>query len=186
MQFLHKFYAASISIGLDGSMLIESTRERFLIWAMLFCFLAAASLTCFLLSRGKLFKQISLSLLLISLLIPALIIPSFKHESIHVNRDYMKVDSGFWFNPRTIVIELKNLRKLTRINNEYRVSNLIGDDHITWSFERNTGTVQQLVLNQFLSAHSMAVAHYIRDRGYAVEWLAVLETTVPEGFLNRQ
>ncbi len=168
-------------------MLIESTRERFLVWAMLFCFLAAASLICFLISRGKLFKRLSLTLLLVSLIIPALIIPSFKHESIHVSRDQMTIDSGFWFKPTTLVIELKNLRKLSRTNNEYRVSNLIGDDYITWSFERNSGAVQQLVLNQFLSAHSMAVAHYIRDRGYAVEWLAVLEaTTVPAGFLNRR
>ena len=154
-------------------MLIESTRERLLVWAILFCFLAAASLIFFLISRRKLVKQLSLTLLFISLSIPTFIIPSFKHESIHVSRDQMTLNSGFWFNPTTIVIDLNNLRKLSRSINEFRVSNLIGDQYITWSFEHKSDPVQKLVLNDFLSAHSMAVAHYIRDRGYAVEWLTV-------------
>ena len=33
------------------------------------------------------------------------------------------------------------------------------------------GSVENLILNDFFSAHSMAIAHYIRDRGLPVEWL---------------
>ncbi len=154
-------------------MLIESTRERLIIWAMLFCFLAAASLILFLMSRPKSVKKLSLALFLISLIIPTVIIPSLKHESIHVSRDQITIDSGFWFKPRRDVIELKNLRKLSRTRDSYWVSNLIGDETMIWSFERENDPLQQIVLNAFFSAHSMTVAHYIRDRGYPVEWLAV-------------
>ena len=87
--------------------------------------------------------------------IPAFIVPSFKHESIHVSREKMTIDSGFWFKPTRDVIELKNLRKLSRSNDEYRLGNLIGDETMTWTFERESAPVQQVVLNDFFSAHSM-------------------------------
>ena len=173
MSFLHKFYAASVSIGLDGSMLIASTRERMLAWAMMFCFIAAFSLISYLICRRKSLKQLSLSVFCVALIIPIIIIPSFRNESIQVNREQIVIRSGTWFLPSEQVIRIDKLRQLRRVNNEYLVSNLIGDDYITWYFESHNGEIQELVLNDFFSAHSMAIAHYIRDRGYPVDWLAV-------------
>ena len=41
LTWLHKLYDASISVGLDGSMLVSSTRDRVLAWGLAFCILGA-------------------------------------------------------------------------------------------------------------------------------------------------
>lgn len=170
---LHKFYAASIGIGLDGSMLVASTRDRLLVWAMTFCFIAALSLISFLICRGSKIRKMAIAVFIISLIIPVFIMPSARHEFIHVSRDQITIDSGNWYRPSTTVVALAGLQRLSRQSRDFRASNLIGDDYVTWYFERQDGSVQNLTLNDFFSAHSMTIAHYIRDRGYAVEWLQI-------------
>lgn len=168
---LHKFYAATISIGLDGSMLVASTGDRVLAWGMTFCFIAAFCLIGFLILRKPLIRRIPLTVFIISLGIPIFIIPSIKHEYIHVSRDQITINSGQWYLPSITVVALDNLQSLNRDTSDYMISNIIGDAYVTWHFERQDGSVQKLILNDFFSAHSMAIAHYIRDRGYPVKWL---------------
>ncbi len=168
---LHKFYAAAISINVDGSMLVASTSERVLVWGMTFCFLAGVSLLSFLLFQKPIARKASLVVFIVSLSIPIFIIPSVKHEYIHVSRDQITINAGQWYLPSITVVALDNLQKLSRDSSAYMISNFIGDSYVTWHFERYDGSVQILVLNDFFSAHSMVIAHYIRDRGYPVEWL---------------
>jgi len=170
---LHKFYAASISIALDGSMLVTSTGERILIWGMMFCFIAALSLGSYLFWRTPGVRRISLILFIVSLSIPVFIIPAARHEYIHVSRNQITIDTGSWHRPSTTVVALSGLQRMSRESNNVMISNLMGDPYVTWYFERNNGSVQHLRLNDFFSAHSMTIAHYIRDRGYQVEWLQV-------------
>jgi hypothetical protein len=170
---LHKFYAASISVALDGSMLVASNRDRLMAWGMIFCFLAALSLTSFLLWRRPHARKLSIVVLILSLGIPIFVMPSAIKEYIHVSREQITIDAGLWYMPSTTVVTLNSLKRLSRDSKDYMVSNLIGDDYVTWHFEREDGSVQKLVLNDFFSAHSMAIAHYIRDRGYQVEWLEI-------------
>lgn len=152
-------------------MLVSSSRERLLAWGMVFCFIAAFSLISLLLFRSKAVRTSSHVLLVLSLAIPMLIMPSLGNEYIHINREQITIDSGLWYMPSTTVISLDQLYELRRDRHEFLVSNLIGDDYVTWKFERRDGSVQQHVLNDFFSAHSMVIAHYIRDRGYPVRWL---------------
>lgn len=170
---LHKFYAASIGIGLDGTMLVASTRDRLLVWGMTFCFIAALSLISFLICRGSKIRKIAIAVFIISLSIPVFIMPSAKHEFIHVSKDQITIDNGKWYRLSTTVVALAGLQRLSRDRKDFMVSNLIGDDYVTWHFERQDGSVQNLTLNDFFSAHSMTIAHYIRDRGYPVEWLQI-------------
>ncbi len=168
---LHKFYAASISIGPDGSMLVSSTSDRVLAWGMAFCFIAAISLSGFLVSRKTGIRKVFMVVFITSLSIPVFVIPSIRHEYIRVSRNQITINSGQWYLPATTVITLDNLQKISRDSSDYMISNIIGDSYVTWHFERLDGKVQYLVLNDFFAAHSMTIAHYIRDRGYRVEWL---------------
>ena len=168
---LHKFYAATISVGVDGSMLISSSRERMLAWGMVFCFVAAFSIMSMLIARRGFVRNVSLGLLVSSIVLPLLMMPSLGDEYIRVSREQITIDTGRWFMPSKTVVSLDNLQELRRDKHDYLVSNLIGDDYMTWKFERVDGKVQELVLNDFFSAHSMVVAHYIRDRGLPVKWL---------------
>jgi hypothetical protein len=170
---LHKFYAASISIGLDGTMLVASTKDRLLVWGMAFCLIAALSLISFLIWRRPDTRRISIVVFIMSLNIPVFIMPSAKHEHIHITRDQISIDTGKWYRPSTTIVALRGLQRLSRDSSDYMISNIIGDAYVTWHFERQDGSVQKLVLNDFFSAHSMTIAHYIRDRGYQVEWLQI-------------
>ncbi len=168
---LHKFYAASINIGLDGTMLVASIRDRTLLWGLIFCFIAALSLISYLIWRMPTARKVSVAVFIFSLAIPIFIIPSASHENIHISRDLITIDSGNWYKQSKTVVALRGLRRISRETSDYRISNLIGDDYVTWRFERRDGSVQKLILNDFFSAHSMTIAHYIRDRGYTVNWL---------------
>jgi hypothetical protein len=172
-QILHKFYAASISVGLDGSLLVASNKDRLMVWGMIFCFVTALSLTSCLCWRKPYAQKISIAVLVMSLSIPVVVIPSALKEYVHVSPEQITIDTGSWYKQSTTVIALNNLHALRRDSSDYMVSNLIGDDYVTWHFERQDGSVESLILNDFFSAHSMAIAHYIRDRGHPVRWLEV-------------
>jgi len=172
-HILHKFYAATISVGLDGSMLVASNKDRIMVWGMIFCFVAAFSLVALLLWQKPYLRKFALGTLIISLVIPVFVMPSAGKEYIHVSRDQITIDTGYWYMPSTTTIPLHSLELLRRESSDYRISNLIGDDYVTWHFERENGMVESLVLNDFFSAHSMTIAHYIRDRGYPVKWLQI-------------
>jgi hypothetical protein len=169
--FLHKFYAASVSVALDGSMLVESTQDRILTWGITFFLIATLSLISFLVLSKSLIRKASIAIFILSLSIPLFIIPSSSEEFIHVNRDQITIHTGSWQTPSTTVVALANLQRISRDSSNFRISNFIGDAYVTWHFERQDGSVQNLVLNDFFSAHSMTIAHYIRDRGYRVDWL---------------
>jgi len=94
-----------------------------------------------------------------------------KQEYIQVSRDQLTIDSGFWYMPSTTIVAFSGLRRISRTRSKFMVSNVIGDPLETWHFEKRNGDIQKLVLTDFFSAHSMTIAHYIRDRGYSVEWL---------------
>ncbi len=172
-NILHKFYAATVSVGLDGSMLVSSNRDRLMAWAMIFCFLSALSLISYLVWRKPRTRKLSIIAFVMSLGIPIFVIPSSMNEFIHVSNEKLTIDSGFWYMRSTTVVKLDNLQNLRRDSHEYMVSNLIGDDYVTWHFERLDGSVDSLILNDFFSAHSMTIAHFIRDRGNSVEWLRI-------------
>lgn len=170
---LHKFYAASISIGTDGSMLVSSTRERVLIWGATFCIAASLSLIGWLIWRKHLLGRISLASFSITLLIPLLIIPSVRNEYIHASRDAITIESGKWYMPSRTVFKMRNIMNIRESDTRKLIpSNLIGDPNVLWHITRHDGNNEVVVLHEFFNAHRMVLAYYYIDRGY---WLERLE-----------
>ena len=172
-QFLHNLYAASITVGLDGSLLVSSTPERMKAWAAVFCFSAALSLAAWLLWRRRRHAgRLALAAFLATLLIPALIIPSIRNESIHASREAIIVESGAWFMPTRTVLKMTDIRNIREYDGGLLPGNLIGDPAIDWHVTWHDGESRILELNEFFNAHRMVVAYYYKDRGY---WLERLE-----------
>lgn len=179
-SLLHKFYAASITIGLDGSMMVASTRERMLVWGMLFCFCASVSLIIWLFWRKKHIGKLAMGCFVISLLIPVLIIPSVRKEYIHVSPMAITIEAGTWYRPSKTVVEMTNIKNILEIDEQgFIPSNLIGDPNVNWHVTWQDGKSAVLELNDFFNAHRMVVAYYYKDRGY---WLDRLEDHKPSGY----
>jgi hypothetical protein len=166
---LHKFYAASISVGADGSMLVSSTRERVLAWGMAFCLLAAASLIAWLLRRGRPAGRIALGVFGTSLLIPILIMPSVRHEYIRVTPSRITIDTGDWYRESRSVFPIGRQDRIREYRDGFLPGNLIGDPSVSWRVTRPDGGEDVLELNDFFAAHRMVVAYYIKDRGFMLE-----------------
>ena len=170
---LQKFYAASITIGSDGSMLISSTRERMFIWAVVFCLTAASCLISYLLWRNKPAKKIAIGLFIITLMIPVLVIPSIRKEYIHVTPMMITVETGTWYTQSKTILHLTEIKNIMEIDkNSFLPGNLRGDPQIKWHFTWENGDSHSMELNNFFNAHRMVVAYYYKDRGF---WLERLE-----------
>lgn len=163
---LAPFYAATISIGDDGGLLVASSRERVLAWGIVFCAAAAASLILWLF---RIRRHWSLAALACSLVIPAFIMPSVRHEQIHVLRDRITVEDGAWYSPSRSIIDLRDLRDIRQDESHFRIAGLLVEPNAVWHVSRGDGSRQRLELNGFFTAHRMVVAQYLRDRGHIVE-----------------
>lgn len=169
---LHKFYAASISVNADGSMLVASTRDRVMAWGMIFCIIAAISLISYLIWRKyKFAKRTSLGIFIASFLIPIFIIPSVRHEYIHVSPEEIILETGTWYWPSRTVIDFKGLYSIQEKSAGFMPSNLIGDPDVDWHMSWRDGRKKILELNDFFSAHRMVVAIYMQDHGHYVNRL---------------
>lgn len=172
-HFLHKLYAASITIGADGSMLVSSTRERVLAWGAIFCVAAALTLVAWLKCRKSGAGRVAVGAFLATLVIPVLVIPSIRNEYIHASRQAITVDSGAWFMPSRTVLRMSNIRNIRELDTRGLLpGNLIGDPAIDWHITWHDGESRVLELNEFFNAHRMVIAYYYKDRGY---WLERLE-----------
>ncbi len=172
-SILHKLYAASISIGMDGSMLVASSRERVLIWGTIFCLSSAISLILWLIWKKKPHGKLALVAFTSTLLIPVIIIPAVRNEYIHVTRTEITVESGKWYMPSKTVLSMTNIKNIREIDNKGLLpGNLIGDPDVSWHITRNDGDSVIMRLNEFFNAHRMVVAYYYIDRGF---WLERLE-----------
>ncbi len=170
---LHKFYAASISIDMDGGMLVSSTDDRIIAWALLFFVTTASSLLVALLWRKPPVRIPAAVCLLISLVHTALILPSVRHEYIHVSPGALTIETGTWYRPSLTVIGMENIHNIRETAPPGLLpSNLIGDPTVAWDMTRENGQRETLELNDFFSAHRMVVAYYYKDRGF---WLERLE-----------
>ena len=171
-SLLHKFYAASISIGTDGSMMVASTKDRVLLWGIIFCVSAAICLITWLVWRRHHVGKLSLVVLVLTLTIPILIIPSVHKEYIHVTRSALTVESGEWFMPSKTVFQMTDIISIREIDNKEIIpGNLIGDPNVSWHLTRQNGNSQIIKLNEFFNAHRMVVAYYYIDRGFLLERL---------------
>jgi hypothetical protein len=159
------FYAATISIGSDGSLMLTSARERLLAWGIVFCIMAAVSLGLWLL---RIARPWCLTGLLLALLIPSLVIPSLHRQHIHVLPDRITVGSGPWFMPATSVIDLSDLLHIREDEKQFRIAGYYVEPNAIWHVTRADGTRDQVLLNEFFTAHRMVVAQYLRDRGRIV------------------
>jgi hypothetical protein len=170
-SFLHKFYEASISIGADGTMLLVSTRDRFMIWAATFCLMAAACLISYLLTRNLRIRRACLLAFLSTLFIPLFIIPAVRQEYIHVSPERITVAQGVWFLESRTILDFQDLDNIREQLDGIMPSNLLGDPDVSWHFLWKDGRRETLELNDFFNAHRMVVAYYIKDRGYRLERL---------------
>jgi len=177
-RFLHKFYDASISIGTDGTMLLVSTRDRFMIWAATFCFVAAICLVCYLMVRDHWARRTCLFAFLGTLVIPVFIIPAVRQEYIHVSPQQITVEQGIWFLESRSILPFQDLYNISEHQNGVMPSNLLGDPDVSWHFLWKDGRRETLELNDFFNAHRMVVAYYIKDRGYRFERLEDRENKV--------
>ena len=170
---LHKFYAASISIDTDGSMMVASTDDRILAWALLLFFTAASSLIIWFIWRKQLAGRLAIGCFVMTLVLTALIIPSIRHEYIHVSPSALTIESGNWYRPSITVVEMTNIWNIRESDPQGILpANLIGDPNIEWYVTRTDGNREILELNDFFSAHRMVVAYYYKDRGF---WLERME-----------
>jgi hypothetical protein len=168
---LQKFYAASISMGADGGMLVSSTRDRVLAWGLAFCLIGAATLTAWFLRRGRPGARIALGMFAVSLYIPIFIMPSVRQEFIYITPRRLTVDTGDWYRPSRTVLALDRRDRIQEYREGILPANLMGDPGISWRITRPDGREDVLVLNDFFAAHRMAVAYYIKDRGFRMERL---------------
>lgn len=160
------FYAATFSMGPDGGLLIASAHERMLAWGLVFCILASVSLALWLL-RVK--RRSCLTAFLFSLAIPALVMPSIHGESIYVRRDRITIEAGPWFIRSRSVIDLSGLVRIRQQAPQFKLGGMILEPNAIWRISRTDGTEENVLLGQFFTAHRMAVAQYLRDRGRYVE-----------------
>ncbi len=177
---LHKFYAASISIGMDGSLLVASTEERIWAWAALFCLTAATSLLIGLVCWKTRAGKIAIGCFVLSLVLSVLIIPSVRNEYIHASPQAITIESGSWYRPSKTILEMANVKNIRESDAGSIIpANLIGDPNLTWQITRPDGRSEILELNDFFSAHRMVLAYYYKDRGFWLERLEdrPLETT---------
>jgi len=169
---LHKFYAASVSIGLNGSMTVAGTRERALVWGILFCLAAASSLVVFLFWRKHHLGKLGVFLFVITLMIPVLIIPSVGREYIYATPTTMIIESGRWYRPSQKIVSMSGIRRIREVDRPGLLpANLLGDPRVTWHLTWNDGSSEILHLNDFFNAHRMVVAYYYKDRGFRLERL---------------
>jgi hypothetical protein len=154
-------------------MLVASTDERLLAWAMLICFTTALSLLTGLIWKKRQVRLAATAGLLGCLLLTALIFPSVRHEYIHVSPDILTIETGRWYQSSRTVVDMVDIRNIRESDPQGIIpSNLIGDPVIDWHVTRNNGSREVLELNDFFSAHRMVVAYYYKDRGL---WLERLE-----------
>lgn len=170
-NWLHKFYDASVSVAPDGSMLVDSTDDRILAWGLLFCLGASVCLIVYLVRRGKRSGKLALGSFGLTLLIPVFIMPSVKHEYIHVTTEKITIDTGHWYRPSESVIYIDRRDQIHEQVDSFLPGNLIGDPDVNWYFRRHNGDRQILKLNDFFNAHRMVVAYYIKDRGFYLQRL---------------
>lgn len=162
------FHEATISMTADGGLLLASSRERMLAWGIVFCVLSAGALTLWL---CRVARPWSLGAFLAALLIPALIMPSLRHEQIHVLPDRITVSSGAWFAPSRKVIDLSQLLQIRERDVQFRLAGWTVEPNALWHIARRDGSRDTVLLNDFFTAHRMAVAQYLRDRGRIVQTL---------------
>ena len=160
-----KFHAATLSMGTDGGLLLSGSRERVLAWGIVFCLLAATALALWLL---RIKRRAALSLLLLSLLIPALVMPALRKEHIYVLPQRIVVDTGGWLLPSSTTIELGNIRQIREQQTQFNIAGYIVESNALWQLDYRDGSTRQLLLNEFFTAHRMAIAQYLRDRGHVI------------------
>jgi len=170
-SFLHKYYSATVSFAVDGTMVVASTRERVLIWGMTFCFAAAVCLAAYLIWRRRNIRRVSLLLFTSTLVIPAIIMPAAGREYIEITPRALTIDTGAWIRDSRTVISFDGLVRIREERDGRLPGNLIGDPDVYWNLYWSNGRVTRLDLNAFCNAHRMVLAHYIRDRGYFFERL---------------
>jgi hypothetical protein len=154
-------------------MLVASTRERVVAWAVLFCFLAIISLISWYVWRSRHHGKLAMGFFIMTLLVSALIIPSIRNEYIHVSESALTIETGSWYKPSITILQMSDIKNI-RENDQGRIipANLIGDPGIDWHLTWHDGETQIFRLNDFFNAHRMVVAYYYKDRGF---WLERLE-----------
>jgi len=162
------FYEATITMTPDGGLLLASARERMLAWGIVFCILAAASLALWLFRIARPWMAAAF---LATLLIPALVMPSLRHEHIHVLPDRITVSSGTWIAPSLDVIDLSQLLLIRERDTQFQLAGYTVEPNALWHIFHRDGSRDTLLLNDFFTAHRMAVAQYLRDRGRIVKSL---------------
>jgi hypothetical protein len=162
------FFDATITMTPDGGLLVASSRERLLAWGIVFCILAGTALALWLFRVGRSWM---VAAFLSTLLIPAVVMPSLRHEHIHVLPDRITVSSGTWIAPSRDVIDLSQLLHIRERDMQFRLAGFTVEPNAVWHLARRDGSRDTLLLNDFFTAHRMVVAQYLRDRGRVVERL---------------
>lgn len=159
------FHAATLSVGSDGGLLLAGARERVLAWGIVFCVLAATTLALWLLNIRR---RTALAAFLVSLLIPALVMPAVRKEHIYVLPERIVVDSGGWLLPSSTTIDLENIRQIREQGTQFSLGGYIVEPNALWHLDHRDGSTSQILLNDFFTAHRMVIAQYLRDRGHVV------------------
>lgn len=166
MQLLFgHFHAATLSMAEDGGLLLTGARERLLAWGIVFGLLAATALVCWLVNVRR---RAAAAVFVVSLLIPALLMPGLRREYIHVLPSRIVVDSGGWPLPSRRTIDLDGVQSIRERQTQFRVAGYIVEANAVWQLEYGDGRRRSVLLDDFFTAHRMAIAQYLRDRGHIV------------------
>lgn len=160
-----RFHAATFSMSADGGLLLTGSRDRVLAWGIVFCVLAAAALVCWLVRWQR---RPALAALVLALLIPLLVMPAVHKEHIHVLPSHIVVDTGAWLLPSRRIISLQDISHIREQQTQFRIAGYIVEPNGVWHLHYRDGRIEQLLLNEFFTAHRMAIAQYLRDRGQIV------------------
>ena len=94
--------------------------------------------------------------------------PSIHAEQIYVQPRRITVDSGVWLLPSHSIIDLTGLREIHESNSGFHVAGYLVESNSVWTLDRHGRDMERLMLNSFFTAHRMAVAQYLRDRGHII------------------
>ena len=137
------FSSASISTEPNGSLLIQSSHGRIVLWVLAFLVLVPVSFV--LLRIGGFFKRFAIAGFVVSLAILILVIPAVVTEKVDVSKDHFIVKTGFWFAPTGEDLDLDGLACIHEQREVVREGRM-NESHVVWQFEWHDGRTRDLVL----------------------------------------
>ncbi|MBI3880266.1 MAG: hypothetical protein HY301_09410 [Verrucomicrobia bacterium] len=158
---LNFFSQGATSLQTDGSLAMQSSIGRFVVWTIAFLVIAPVS---FLLWRKKLLKVYAVSIFFASFVIPLIVLPGFVTEKIRVSPKRIEIRVGFWFSPHVETFDLEGVVSIYEVGVKQEKARL-GPTKLYWMLEGRDGTMRRMGLPDLFNANRGEVVRYLTKEG---------------------